>query len=138
MSVMLERLRDRAVGLPQRALGGARHLGERPRESLDEEAVCLLSERERARLAARAHHAACGESDHLTGFSPSAGGVICASCEAGSFPLSAEGHAFLVGALAQPLAEAPTAADRALGQADRAIAETLEHHAHVRLPRVAA
>jgi DNA repair protein RecO (recombination protein O) len=82
--------------------------------------------------------AACGESDHLTGFSPSAGGVVCASCEAGSFPLGAEGHAFLVGALAQPLAEAPTAADRALGQADRAIAETLEHHAHVRLPRVAA
>ncbi len=82
--------------------------------------------------------AGCGESDHLTGFSPSAGGVVCAGCEAGSFRLDAEGHAFLVGALAQPLAEAPSAADRALGQADRAIAETLEHHAHVRLPRVAA
>ncbi|MDQ4048947.1 MAG: DNA repair protein RecO [Actinomycetota bacterium] len=82
--------------------------------------------------------AACGESDHLTGFSPAAGGVVCASCEAGSFPLGAEGHAFLVGALAQPLSEAPTASDAALGQADRAIAETLEHHAHVRLPRVAA
>jgi DNA repair protein RecO (recombination protein O) len=82
--------------------------------------------------------AACGESEHLTGFSPSSGGVVCASCEAGSFPLGAEGHSFLVDALAQPLSEAPTAADRALGQADRAIAETLEHHAHVRLPRVAA
>jgi DNA repair protein RecO (recombination protein O) len=82
--------------------------------------------------------AACGEPDHLTGFSPAAGGIVCASCEAGSFALSAESHAFLVGALAQPLSEAPTAADRALGQADRAIAETLEHHAHVRLPRVAA
>ena len=82
--------------------------------------------------------ASCGEADHLTGFSPAAGGVVCASCEAGSFPLGAEGHAFLVAALSQPLAEAPTAADRALGQADRAIAETLEHHAHVRLPRVAA
>jgi DNA repair protein RecO (recombination protein O) len=82
--------------------------------------------------------AACGEAEELTGFSPTAGGVVCASCEAGSFPLGAEGHAFMVDALARPLSEAPTAADRALTQADRALAETLEHHAHVRLPRLAA
>ena len=37
-----------------------------------------------------------------------------------------------------PLAEVPDAADRAMAQADRAISETLEHHAHVRLGRVAA
>ncbi len=80
---------------------------------------------------------ACGEADHLAGFSPAAGGVVCSSCEAGSFPLDADGHAFLVGALARPLSEAPAAPDRALAQADRAIAETLEHHAHVRLRRVA-
>jgi len=82
--------------------------------------------------------ATCGEREHLTGFSPAAGGVVCSSCEAGSFPLGAEAHAFLVGALAHPLSEAPGAADRALAQADRALGETLEHHAHVRLPRVAA
>lgn len=81
--------------------------------------------------------ASCGEADDLGGFSPAAGGVVCASCEAGSFPLGAEGHAFLVGALANPLAEAPDAGERALAQADRAIAETLEHHAHVRLRRIA-
>ncbi len=81
--------------------------------------------------------ASCGEADDLGGFSPAAGGVVCASCEAGSFPLDADGHAFLVGALANPLAQAPAAGDRALAQADRAIAETLEHHAHVRLRRVA-
>jgi DNA repair protein RecO (recombination protein O) len=81
--------------------------------------------------------ASCGESDHLAGFSPSAGGVVCASCEAGSFPLGEEGHRFLVEALGRPLTDAPTASDVALGQADRAIAETLEHHAHVRLRRVA-
>lgn len=81
--------------------------------------------------------AGCGEADHLTGFSPAAGGVVCSSCEAGSFPLGAEAHEFMVGALARPLAEAPKAADRALAQADRALAETLEHHAHVRLRRVA-
>ena len=81
--------------------------------------------------------AACGEAEHLGGFSPSAGGVVCAGCEAGSFPLSEEAHRFLVTALARPLAEAPQAPEPALGQADRAIAETLEYHAHVRLRRVA-
>ncbi len=82
--------------------------------------------------------ATCGEREHLTGFSPAAGGVVCSSCEAGSFPLSAEAHGFLVGALAHPLSAAPGAGDRALAQADRALGETLEHHAHVRLPRLAA
>jgi DNA repair protein RecO (recombination protein O) len=81
--------------------------------------------------------AACGEVEHLRGFSPVAGGVVCVGCEAGSFPLSGEAHEFLVAALAHPLAQAPPASERALGQADRAIAETLEHHAHVRLRRVA-
>jgi DNA repair protein RecO (recombination protein O) len=81
--------------------------------------------------------ASCGETEHLGAFSPGAGGVVCAGCEAGSFPLAPEAHEFLVTALARPLAEAPTAPERALVQADRALAETLEHHAHVRLRRVA-
>ncbi len=79
----------------------------------------------------------CGEAEHLAGFSPSAGGVVCSGCEAGSFPLGPDAHRFLVEALGRPLAEAPEAPEAALGQADRAIAETLEHHAHVRLRRVA-
>jgi len=70
-------------------------------------------------------------------FSASAGGVVCAACEAGSFPLDRDAHEFLVEALARPLAGVPEATTRALGQADRAIAETLEHHAHVRLRKVA-
>jgi DNA repair protein RecO (recombination protein O) len=41
-------------------------------------------------------------------------------------------------ALARPLAESPGASEPALRQADRAIAETLEHHAHVQLKRVRA
>jgi DNA repair protein RecO (recombination protein O) len=81
--------------------------------------------------------AACGEAEHLGAFSPSAGGVVCAGCEAGSFPLAEEAHRFLVTALARPLAEAPPATELALAQADRAIAETVEYHAHVRLRRVA-
>jgi len=81
--------------------------------------------------------ATCGEADHLSGFSPSAGGVVCSGCEAGSFPLDGNAHRFMVQSLAQPLAEAPEASDRALAQADRALGETLEYHAHVRLRRVA-
>ena len=80
--------------------------------------------------------ASCGEREHLGAFSGAAGGVVCVSCEAGSFPLDGPAHEFLVAALARPLAEAPTAPDGALAQADRAVAETLEHHAHVRLRRV--
>jgi DNA repair protein RecO (recombination protein O) len=82
--------------------------------------------------------ASCGEREHLGAFSAGAGGVVCAACEAGSFPLDSDAHEFLVAALGQPLADAEGAPDTALSQADRAIAETLEHHAHVRLSRVAA
>src|SRR5215210_2025555 len=77
--------------------------------------------------------ASCGEPEHLVGFSGAAGGVVCAACEAGSFALSQEGHDFLVAALGRPLAAAPDAGPPALQQAERAILETLEYHAHVRL-----
>lgn len=76
--------------------------------------------------------ASCGEGDHLVGFSGAAGGVVCGACEASAFPLSQEAHDFLVGALGRPLAEAPAASPNALAQAERAIGETLEHHAGVR------
>lgn len=77
----------------------------------------------------------CGNSEHLTAFSGVAGGVVCPTCEANSFPLSAEAHGFMVNALGRPMSEAPEAAPTAIRQAGRAIGETLEHHAHVRLPR---
>lgn len=77
--------------------------------------------------------ARCGEAEHLIGFSGAAGGVVCASCEAGSFPLSEEAHRFMVESIARPLAEAPDAGERELRQAERAVGETLEHHAHVQL-----
>jgi len=80
--------------------------------------------------------ASCGEREDLGGFSPSAGGVVCSGCEAGAFPFEEAAHRFLAAALARPLAEAPDAPDRALGQADRALAETAEHHAHVSLRRL--
>jgi DNA repair protein RecO (recombination protein O) len=75
----------------------------------------------------------CGEGEHLAGFSGASGGVVCASCEAGSFPLTEEAHRFMVEALAKPLIEAPAAEPPALRQVERAVGETLEHHAHVQL-----
>jgi DNA repair protein RecO (recombination protein O) len=77
--------------------------------------------------------ASCGEAEHLSAFSGAAGGVVCASCEGGGFPLSEESHRFMAEALARPLAEAPFAERPVAAQADRAITETLEHHAHVHL-----
>jgi DNA repair protein RecO (recombination protein O) len=77
--------------------------------------------------------ASCGEGDHLVGFSGAAGGVVCSGCEATAFPLVQEAHDFLVAAIGRPLAETPAATPRALAQAERAIGETLEHHAGVRL-----
>lgn len=77
--------------------------------------------------------AGCGETEHLTGFSAAAGGVVCGSCEAAAFPLSEDSYRFLVGAIGKPLAEAPNASEVALRQAERAICETSAHHAHVRL-----
>ena len=77
--------------------------------------------------------ASCGAGEHLVGFSGAAGGVVCSACEASSFPLDAAAHEFLAAALGAPLAQAPDAPERALRQAERAIADTVEHHAGVRL-----
>jgi DNA repair protein RecO (recombination protein O) len=83
--------------------------------------------------------AVCGEPEHLRGFSGAAGGVVCSSCEAAAFPLEEDAYRFLVGALGAPLAQAPESSERALRQVERAIAETAEHHAQVRLrPLLAA
>lgn len=77
--------------------------------------------------------ARCGEVDGLVGFSGAAGGVVCTACEGGGFELSGDAHRFMVEALGSPLAAVPGARGAALRQAERAISETLEHHAHVRL-----
>jgi DNA repair protein RecO (recombination protein O) len=75
----------------------------------------------------------CGEADHIAAFSGAAGGVVCSACEASGFALGEEAHAFMTGALGAALADAPAAGDRALREADRAITETVEHHAQIRL-----
>jgi DNA repair protein RecO (recombination protein O) len=75
----------------------------------------------------------CGEPAGLNGFSAAGGGVVCSSCEAAAFPLGEESYRFLLAAVGNPLAQAPKASRLALLQAERAISETAEHHAHVRL-----
>ena len=44
----------------------------------------------------------------------------------------------MVAALGRPLAETPAAEPLALAQTERAIIDTLEHHAHLRLRPVGA
>ena len=83
--------------------------------------------------------AVCGEAEHLRGFSGAAGGVVCGSCEAASFPLDQDAYRFLVEALGASLAQAPDGGERILRQVERAIGDTAAHHAHVRLrPLLAA
>lgn len=77
--------------------------------------------------------ASCGEAEHLSGFSGAAGGVVCVSCEGGSFVFGEEAHAFMTAALGAPLANSPQASERALRQAERAVSDTVEHHAHTQL-----
>ena len=82
--------------------------------------------------------ASCGEREHLGAFSAARRRRRLRGLRGGLVPARPQAHEFLVAALARPLAEVPEAPDSALAQADRAITETLEHHAHVRLGRVAA
>lgn len=79
----------------------------------------------------------CGRADDLVAFSPAAGGIVCRDCrEGGDFDFAQESYEFLTGAIAAPLADAPQATIEALRQSERAISETLEHHAHVKVRRV--
>jgi DNA repair protein RecO (recombination protein O) len=81
--------------------------------------------------------ARCGEREGIVSFSGAAGGVVCGSCEGGGFPISPEAHRFMVVAVGRPIAELPETPPVALRQVDRAIGDTLAHHAHVNLRAVA-
>lgn len=77
--------------------------------------------------------AACGEQEHLVAFSGRDGGVVCAGCEAGAFPMDGAAHAFMTAALGTALASGPQAEPRILAQVERAVSETVEHHGAGRL-----
>jgi DNA repair protein RecO (recombination protein O) len=85
----------------------------------------------------------CEERTELVAFSGASGGVVCATCRqvrdrSASFSLDPGAHRFMTAALGLPLADTPQAPESALAQAERAISETLEHHAHVHLMPAAA
>jgi DNA repair protein RecO (recombination protein O) len=76
----------------------------------------------------------CGATEGLVAFSPGSGGIVCSDCrEAGDFDFDSAAHAFLTGAIGASLAAAPDAEPQSLRMADRAITETLAHHAHVNI-----
>ena len=77
--------------------------------------------------------ARCGAVEEIVGFSAPAGGVVCASCEAGSFPLDETTHRFLTEALGTSLADLGSQPGDVVRLAGRAVSETAEHHGHVRL-----
>lgn len=80
--------------------------------------------------------ASCGAGSELRGFSAAAGGLVCADCLDDSFPIDPAAVEFMRGSLGRPLAQAPAADSGHLRQVDRAIRETAEHHAHVRMRAV--
>ena len=77
--------------------------------------------------------AMCGATEGIVEFSGEAGGVLCIDCAGGGFPLGREALGWMAAALASGLAETPVPGPVALRQADRAITETVEFHANVRL-----
>jgi DNA repair protein RecO (recombination protein O) len=80
----------------------------------------------------------CGATEELVAFSPSGGGVVCRDCREGrDFDFSSEAYAFMSSLLATPLADAPPASPESQRQVDKAITETLAHHANVKIRQLA-
>ena len=96
MRVVLERGEDRPLGLRERRRRRLRRLGQRAAERADEEVVRVLPERERARLARRAHDAARGpEKPTRCSRSPHpAHAASCGAKPAASSSLSRKASAF--------------------------------------------
>jgi DNA repair protein RecO (recombination protein O) len=80
--------------------------------------------------------ATCAAGDRLTSFSAKAGGLVCDDCADEGFAIGEAAATFMREALGRPLAEAPSADAATLREVDRAIRETAEYHAHVRMRAV--
>jgi len=78
----------------------------------------------------------CGSDEHLCGFQPSQGGVLCGDCFSGEdkdrFSLSVEGLGALRALLDRPLDELQgvSLAGAVWGEVERAIGQTLAYHGH--------
>ena len=81
--------------------------------------------------------AECGATDALAGYSPRAGGAVCARCAAGALPLSGDGIRGIEGLLGAPLADAQIdkgPAREALG----VVTASYEYHGGFRLKTLAS
>ena len=82
----------------------------------------------------------CGAETGLAGYSPRAGGAVCADCANGALPLSHEGLLGIEGLLQRPLAEAHEAglSERAAREALGVITASYEYHGGFRLRTLAS
>lgn len=82
----------------------------------------------------------CGGEGPLVGFSPRAGGAVCAGCAAGGFVLAPEALAGIEALLGRPLAESAAAglSDRAARDVLRVVAGSYEYHGGFRLRTLSA
>ena len=83
--------------------------------------------------------ASCGEEAPLVGFSAAAGGGVCATCEAGSLPISAQGFEGIRALLERPLAESAHAAVTERGRRDAlsVVESSYEYHGGFRMRTLA-
>jgi DNA repair protein RecO (recombination protein O) len=121
-------------------LGNAPHVAERP--TLDP--LGLAFQLKLLWLAGYLPHltscAECGGESGLVGYSPRAGGAVCANCRADAIPLSAAGLRGIEALLRAPLADAGTVelGARAARDALAVIASSYEFHGGFRLRTLSA
>jgi DNA repair protein RecO (recombination protein O) len=84
--------------------------------------------------------AECGAAENIVGYSPRAGGAVCAACASGALTLSAEGLAAVDSFLRRPLAEAADAGATARGsrEALSVVSGSYEYHGGFRLRTLSA
>jgi DNA repair protein RecO (recombination protein O) len=82
--------------------------------------------------------AECGVVDGLVGYSPSAGGAVCAGCANGAMRLAPETLAGIEALLRAPLADAPALGQRAAREALAVITASYEFHGGFRLRTLSA
>ena len=84
--------------------------------------------------------AECGAESGLVGYSPRAGGAVCANCRADAIPLSPAGLQGIEGLLRTPLADAAKVglSGRALRDALAVISSSYEYHGGFRLRTLSA
>jgi len=82
--------------------------------------------------------AECGAVDGLVGYSPSAGGAVCAGCANGAMRLAPDTLAGIEALLRAPLADAPALGQRAAREALAVITSSYEFHGGFRLRTLSA